>query len=228
MRSGSRSSSGDVPEAPDLRHEVVHRRHRVGADGVDAGAPRLERQGHRERRAQGIGLGVPMADGHDPSRSEEACGHRVGHGREVGRRHRAQAPQRSRRCARSSRERGASSATTSTPRPAERIAVDVAAVAARRAARRSRPARAGSLRVCGLASVGLDGRLGRRWAPPRARASICSRSCMTRVPRSALSSSRRCSSGMRFRRSDAEMMAHEGHGAAEHLEGGPPLRSGCR
>ena len=37
---------GGLSEAIDLRHEVVHRRHRVGADGVDAGAEALERQGH--------------------------------------------------------------------------------------------------------------------------------------------------------------------------------------
>ena len=51
---------------------------------------------------------------------------------------------------------------------------------------------------------------------------------MTRVPRSALSSSRRCSSGMRLQPQDAQMVAHVGHGAAEHLEGGPPLALGCR
>ncbi len=48
---------------------------------------------------------------------------------------------------------------------------------------------------------------------------------MTRVPRSALSSSRRCSSGMRLQAQGAQLVAHEGHGTPQHLQRGAALRA---
>ena len=79
---------GRRPEAVDVRHEVVHRWHRVRADDVDARAQRLEREPDRERRSQRVGLRVAMADRHHATRREQAGGDLDRHRGEVVRRQR--------------------------------------------------------------------------------------------------------------------------------------------
>ena len=149
---------GVLAEALDLRHEGIHRRHRIAAQRRRAAAQLLHRQGHRQRRAQRVRLRVLVADAEDVARS-------------LG-------------CARR-------------PRPARwrrRAAVSEVSVAV--VIWRSAHLTVRRLRAPGVGSVS------RRSAIAHSRPlSRSSRMRSSRVPRSAVVSSLRCSSGMRLRRS---------------------------
>ena len=63
--------AGRAPGAVHLRHEVIHLRHRIRKDGLDAGPERLEREGDPEGRSEGIGVGtlVTGRDTREPANS---------------------------------------------------------------------------------------------------------------------------------------------------------------
>ena len=140
MRSGSRSELGREADALDAGHEVVHRGHRVRADGLDAGTERLERQGDAERGAERIGVRVLVTDGqHPPGPRAGARGTSAGT---------------------ASRSSGSSermpSATTALPGFAQRHPVHATAVAGRQRVLRGLPASAVSLREVGVGRSGTS------------------------------------------------------------------------
>ncbi len=127
-------------EALDLGHEVVHRGHRIGAHGVDPSATGLQGEGDGQRGAEGIRLGVAVADGHDAPRRQQPGGTAsAGTAARSAWRQRARSPQRPRR----------------SPGPAERVAVHAPTVAGReRLVGILGSAAPGSLSVCGVGSAG--------------------------------------------------------------------------
>ena len=149
-------------------------------------------------------------------RREQRGGHVRRHGGEVRRRQGSAASQRPRRCL------ARRSASRSTRRRYRRGQMAPRAVprAARPRLRWSAVAGVGS--VCGVVEHRrrCSGRTRSRPLPRSRAARGCS---MTRVPRSALSSSRTCSSGMRLQAQRAELVADEGHRPPERPQRRPAL-----